>query len=83
MRFELCLSQLKRTFCNLVTNAIEASNFKGAIQINLKFQMNGLQLKINDNGIGRPSSVRSPLRQACINARGAIGQVEALIYRLN
>ncbi len=54
--FDLDISQLKRTFCNLITNAVEACSMNGNVEINLAFLQNGLQLQIIDNGIGIPET---------------------------
>ena len=56
VQFELNISQLKRTFCNLVTNALEACSSNGEVKIDLKFNADGLLLQISDNGIGIPES---------------------------
>jgi signal transduction histidine kinase len=54
--FDLDLSNLKRTFCNLINNAVEACSINGNVKINLAFLQNGLQLQISDNGIGIPET---------------------------
>jgi signal transduction histidine kinase len=55
--FALDLPLLKRTFCNLVTNAIEACHVSGEINLSLSFLNSGLKFQVRDTGIGIGTSM--------------------------
>ena len=50
--FEIDVCQLKRTICNLVTNAIEASPENGQVIVKTWTEDNFIKVCIHDNGIG-------------------------------
>lgn len=57
LNFEFDAALLKRTICNLLTNAVEATNHEGDIYLTLSVEDNFIKIEIQDNGSGIPSDV--------------------------
>lgn len=54
---ELIESEFSRLFSNLLNNAIEASNFRGCVLIEISNESNNFYLKIFDSGKGFPKEI--------------------------